>query len=185
MTNPSRLAQAEQIMDVQQTYPFDDAAFEASWKEEVELLLAALKAETDEEALDLTRQYWLHREERRRNNNFTANLSEFERQREWLEGLAKYAELAIGRTAASAPGYEPFPDLQEDPEFNGYRTRERFWSLQLDQVRQILNNEGTIWFYYSGFAQAVLLDRLLPGWKESAMAEGKAPEDLLREAISQ
>ena len=99
-------------------------------------------------------------------------LADFERQREWLEGLAKYAELAIGRTASMTPGYEPLPDLNDDPDFNDYSTRERFWFQQLDQGRRILKNEGEVRLYYSGFAQAVVLDRLLPEWKIQALSEG-------------
>ena len=36
---------------------------------------------------------------------------------------------------------------------------------------------------YSGMAQAVLLDRLMPGWKDRAWAEGVWLEDLLVEAV--
>ena len=42
--------------------------------------------------------------------------------------------------------------------------------------------EGDGRFYYSGFAQAALLDRLLPGWKERAMLEGVWLDDLLKVA---
>jgi len=38
-------------------------------------------------------------------------------------------------------------------------------------------------FYFSGFAQAVLLDRLMPGWKEQAFQPEIWLEDLLRQAI--
>jgi hypothetical protein len=38
-------------------------------------------------------------------------------------------------------------------------------------------------FYYSGFRQAVLLDRLMPGWKVRMWSEGIWLEDLLREAV--
>ncbi|MFO7624532.1 MAG: hypothetical protein R6V73_09280 [Anaerolineales bacterium] len=39
-------------------------------------------------------------------------------------------------------------------------------------------------FYYSGMAQAMLLDELLPGWKEQALREGVFLEDLLRSTLS-
>lgn len=181
MTNPSRLAQAEQIMDVAQAYPWDDTAAEASWKEEVELLLAALKAETDDEALDLTRQYWLHREARRRDNNFTSNLSEFERQREWLEGLAKYSELALGRLAGSTSSYAPVAAVQSDPDFSAYSRQEAYWQQQLNEASGSALRSGETRFYYSGLVQAALLDRLSPGWKERILTTDLALEDLLRE----
>ena len=38
-------------------------------------------------------------------------------------------------------------------------------------------------FYYTGMAQAFLLDRLMPDWKSSIFSEGVWLEDLLRQAI--
>ena len=185
IVNPQHFAKAEEAMRLENEYPWDDITLRDAWQKELDLLVDAATAESNAEAAELARQFLAQRDARRTQSKLSPDLVDFERQREWLEGLAKYAELAIGRTAASTPGYEPLADLKDDPEFNDYRTRERFWSQQLDQVRSILNSEGTIWFYYSGFAQAVLLDRLLPGWKESALSEGKPLEDLLRDAISQ
>ncbi|NKQ36994.1 MAG: hypothetical protein HF973_15450 [Chloroflexi bacterium] len=40
-------------------------------------------------------------------------------------------------------------------------------------------------FYYSGMAQAALLDRLLPDWKEQALTDGVFLEDLLETAVTQ
>jgi len=39
-------------------------------------------------------------------------------------------------------------------------------------------------FYYSGMAQAFLLDRLSPGWKQQILSPGVFQEDLLRRAVS-
>jgi hypothetical protein len=39
--------------------------------------------------------------------------------------------------------------------------------------------EGETRFYYTGMAQAILLDRLQRGWKEGAFQEGVWLEDLL------
>jgi hypothetical protein len=181
MTNPARLAQAEQIMRMEHSYPYEDAAFQASWKEEMDLLLAALDAETDAEALDLTRQYWLHREARRQEYNFTSNLSELERQREWLEGLAKYSELALGRLAGSSPAYIPVPEIQTDPDFAAYTRQEVYWKQQLTEATGSALRSGETRFYYSGLVQAALLDRLSPEWKERILTTDLALEDLLRE----
>ncbi len=38
-------------------------------------------------------------------------------------------------------------------------------------------------FYYSGFAQGVLLDRLMPDWKARLWSEDAWLEDLLAEAV--
>jgi hypothetical protein len=44
-------------------------------------------------------------------------------------------------------------------------------------------DEGDGRFYYSGFAQAVLLDRLAPGWKAQLFDEGAWLEELLAQAV--
>jgi hypothetical protein len=38
-------------------------------------------------------------------------------------------------------------------------------------------------FYYSGMAQAVLLDRLMPGWKDQVLVDGVSLEGLLMTAV--
>ena len=53
----------------------------------------------------------------------------------------------------------------------------------MNELKRMTNNEGEIRFYYSGMAQAVILDRLVPGWKDKAFAEGVYLEDLLRGAV--
>jgi hypothetical protein len=44
-------------------------------------------------------------------------------------------------------------------------------------------DEGDGRFYYSGMAQAFLLDQLMPGWKARAFDEGVWLDDLLAEAV--
>jgi hypothetical protein len=111
-------------------------------------------------------------------------LVDYERQREWLEGLAKYAELAIGRAAATTAGYQPAPAIANDPDFRHYTTRERFWSLQLDEVRRLSGRSGETRFYYTGAAQAALLDRLMPAWKAQILTTDMTLEDVLRAAVT-
>jgi hypothetical protein len=47
----------------------------------------------------------------------------------------------------------------------------------------LAGRSGETRFYYGGMARAVLLDRLLPGWKERALSDEVMLEDLLKEAI--
>lgn len=182
MINPERLAGAEEAMRLEDSYPWDDAFQRAAWQRELDWLVDAATASSDAQAAILAKQFLKERDTRRAQVSMTPELVDFERKREWLEGLAKYAELGIGRAGGTTPGYAPLQDLTADRSFHRYGTRDRFWSLQMDQVRSILGNEGEIRFYYSGFAQAVLLDRLYPGWKERAIAEGTALDALLRQA---
>jgi hypothetical protein len=185
IVNPVSFTEAEEVMRIKNGYPWDDTTQAAAWQKELDLLVDAAEAKTDIEAAELAGKFLAQREARRIQSELSSELADFERQREWLEGMVKYAELSIGRMAANTPGYESLPDLKDDPKFHNYRTRDRFWSMQLDQVRRILKNEGEVRFYYSGFAQAVLLDRLSPEWKKSAISEGMSLEYLLQDAISQ
>jgi len=50
-------------------------------------------------------------------------------------------------------------------------------------MRRMANDEGDGRFYYSGMAQAFLLDRLRPDWKSKAFDEDIWLEDLLAEAV--
>ena len=110
---------------------------------------------------------------------------EYERQREWLEGLAKYAEITLGpvtQAAVEAGTYRPLDALEEDDDFHGYRARERHWAQQLTEVKRMAGREDTR-FYYMGFAEGVVLDRLMPDWKARAMDEGVWLEGLVAEAV--
>ena len=180
---PARLAEAEAANRSESLYPWDDPALASAWQQELDLLVQAVRAPTDEQAADLVRQFLAQRDERRA--GLSQEFINYERQREWLEGLAKYAELAIGRLAGATPDYAFLPALSADPDFSEYATRERFWQGQVDEVRRTAGREGETRFYYGGMAQGVLLDRLLPDWKERAFDPGVMLEDLLREAVGQ
>jgi hypothetical protein len=53
-----------------------------------------------------------------------------------------------------------------------------FWAVMETVVVASNRDDGR--FYYSGIAQAVLLDRLTPGWKDQIMADGVFLEMLLK-----
>lgn len=178
-----RLADAE--MAIRQwggRYPWDDDGLRDAWQVEVDLLAQALQATSDGEAAALARQFLETRDRRRA--EFDPAWVEYERQREWLEGLAKYVELEVWRQASITSTYAPLLAMAADPEFEGYATFEPRWEQEVSQLRRATAEADTR-FYYTGMAQAVLLDRLAPGWKEQAMGEGVFLEDLLRAAVGQ
>jgi len=183
MVAPGRLSAAEFAASLEGQYPWENEATEQAWQAELDALYAAVTAASDDEAAQYARQFLALRAERRASSALPANLADYERQREWLEGLAKYAELVLQREAGRSADYAPLPAIEGDPDFHAYRTRERFWSQQLGEVRRMTNRSGEVRFYYSGMAQAVLLDRFAPGWKEQAWSEGIWLEDLLAEAV--
>jgi len=183
MVAPGRLAAAEFAAPLEGQYPWENEATEQAWQSELDALYVAVTAASDDEAAQYARQFLALRAERRASSALPANLADYERQREWLEGLAKYAELVLQREAGRSADYAALPAIAGDPDFHAYRTRERFWSRQLGEVRRMTNRSGEVRFYYSGMAQAVLLDRFAPGWKEHAWSEGVWLEDLLAEAV--
>ncbi len=180
---PDRLADAEFAAPLEGQYPWEVEAAEKAWQAELDALHAAATAASDDEAAQFARQFLALREERRSAHALSADMVDYEQQREWLEGLAKYAELAIQREAGRSSDYAPLPAIADDRDFHSYRTRERYWSQQLGEVRRMTNRSGETRFYYSGMAQAALLDRFASGWKAQAWSPGVWLEDLLTEAI--
>jgi hypothetical protein len=184
MEAEGRLYAAERAASLEDRYPWEDEASEEAWQAELDLLHSAVEASSDAEAASLAREFLARREERRAAPGTSDELVDYERRWEWLEGLAKYAELSIQRQAGLSEGYLPLPAIGNDPDFHGYRDRERFWGQKVDEIKRMSGRSGDTRFYYSGFGQAVLLDRLMPGWKARAWSEGVWLEDLLAEAIT-
>jgi hypothetical protein len=180
----SRLYAAERVAAFEDQYPWENDALEQRWQEELSLLHQAVEASSEAEARVLAAQFLAQRAARRAAEGMVTQGMEFERQREWLEGLAKYAELSIGLEAARTSSYAPVAALEDDPAFKHYNTRERFWSRQMGEIQRMEGREGEVRFYYSGMAQAVLLDRLMPGWKSRVWDEDVWLEDLLIEAVN-
>ena len=185
MAAPGRLAAAEWAnIRYQEDYPHDDEAFMADWQAELDLLMAAVRAEDKAETAVLAQQFLDQRAARRMAANLSAPLVDYERQREWAEGLALYNELNILRQAESADDYQPAAGMAEDPEFDDYQTFATRWRQEVSQIGRMAGNEGDGRFYYSGMAQATLLDRLLPDWKAQIFEEGVFLEDLLATAVA-
>jgi hypothetical protein len=164
-------------------YPYEDPAFTADWQTELDLLADAVQAESEVETAELARQFLDQRQKRRKAANIEAALIDLERLKEWEEGLAKYTELAIWRSAAEDSNYAPLPAMAGDPGFSGYKNFSKIWLQQIQQIRSMAKDDGDTRFYYSGLAQAAILDRLAPGWRTRILTENVAMEELLQEAV--
>jgi len=166
-------------------YPWVDKAGIGAWQKELELLQAALKAEDKEITRQLAKQFLDQRTNRRKLMNLSAELIRYETQREWIEGMARYAELETWRLAAVDEEYQPIPEMKSDHKFKDYNTFEQRWKRELDQIVRMAEDEGDGRFYYSGMAQAFLLDRLHPSWKLTLGADPMLNlEDLLEQAMT-
>ena len=174
-----QLAASESMYSVEEGYPFD--AMEEPWKQEMKLLIQAAQASTDSDATSLARQFLQLRLSRRA--SLSSAQVELERLREWEEGLAKYAELEIARQASADPVYHPVDSISQDKDFKHYHAQQQFWSEQLREAANTQGRSGDTRFYYSGFALAVVLDRLSPGWNTSALPGGAYLDELLQQAI--
>lgn len=179
-----RLQDAELAYQDDADYWAADAAMQEAWRQEVDLLAQALEAESDAEARTLTQQFLEQRQARRSEHDLGPALVDYERRLEWLEGLAKYVELESWRLAAKTPGYEPLPEMADDPDFKAYDSFDKQWSQEVAQMKRQASIKGDVRFYYTGMAQARLLDRLAPDWKSQIMGEGVWLDDLLWQETS-
>jgi hypothetical protein len=182
MTAPQKFAEAELLNQYADQYPWDDESLQADWQKELDLLADALRSTERAQTVELVRQFLSWRAARRTRANLSPELIAFEQNREWLEGLARYSELEIWRQA-SIGDYVPAPEANSLKDFEGYVDFESRWSSELAQITRMANDDGDGRFYYTGMAQAFLLDRLSNGWKETAFEEGIWLEDVLNEAI--
>jgi hypothetical protein len=179
---PEKLDAAEQSARLEKDYPWD--ASQTAWQAELDALAAAVQSSDRDEQVRLVKRFLELRRQRRASLGLPQSMVDYERQREWLEGLAKYAELSIG-LAASGPAYQPVQGLARlDAQFKGYAEYRRFYQEQLTEVNRLSGRSEETRFYYAGMAQAVILDRIEPGWKALVMQEGVYIEDVLEEALN-
>jgi hypothetical protein len=158
-------------------YAAAPARNQALFTVEGRVLRAALRAADDEAARKGVRRFLAVR--RLRQGELAPHLVGFEKGAESNEGLAEYAgarAVVAGMKAARDRRVEvPFTGL--DP---AAYLREKY--TRLDSLASVGRNDR-LKFYYTGSAQAFLLDRLLPGWKERVQKDAAVVQDLLAEAV--
>jgi hypothetical protein len=183
MLATEKLAFAENAsIKYESQYPWQNTSLQADWQQELDLLAEALKSSDPSQVVDLTRQFLDLRSARRSSAKLSAQLVTYEQQREWEEGLARYAELEVWHLA-NKESYTPLPETDQLSNFDGYAGFEKRWSQELQQMPRMADDEGDGRFYYTGMAQAYLLDQLMPGWKTRAFEEEIWLDDLLAEAV--
>ncbi len=174
---PLRFAKALAAYKAEAHYPAKEQDFAAAWTSEGSALAQALQAADKAEAEGLARRFLEIREARRKKAGLGPDLLNFEREIEWLEGLAKYAEVRLYELAALQPAHSS--PVRAKPTLHPI--------LQWDFVRlerQLGTQEGDLRFYLSGLAQARLLDRFSPSWKSAVPLDKVYLEDLLRAAVA-
>lgn len=181
--SPQKLEAAEGRFQTESAYWAVDESMREAWKEEIILLTQAMETDTTAEMVKLVKDFLAQRDQRREEYALSPAQINFERLIEWEEGLAKYVELAAWQFASTSTTYQPMPEIFNDPDFKGYQTFERRWSQEITTMKNQGIQASDTRFYYTGMAQAFLLDRLMPDWKSSVFLEGVWLEDLLRQAI--
>lgn len=170
---PERFRRARSVYEFEAEYPFDDPVFSEAWTREGAALSRAMEAEDRTGTCAAVRRFLSVRGERREAVDAGPELPRFERELEWLEGLAKYAEIRFYELAAAA----------DDSALAGdYDPGLRRWSDELRRLRSSLGDQaGDFRFYLSGMAQARVLDRVRPEWKAGTLSSVDL-SDLLAES---
>ncbi len=181
---PQRLAEASKVGHLSSVYPWHETANSEGWIEEMNLLMEAYKNESNEAAQELVAQFLEKRIKRREKAKLTIETIQYEQKREWLEGLALYAELTIGMKASENLNYKPVKEIETVSEFRNYKTFANFYKRQIEEVKRAAQRHEENRFYSTGMLQAVMLDRLMPTWKNKAFNADVYLEDLLKKAVN-
>lgn len=182
MVVPGLLTDAEEALGRHgRSYPWDDSSFNGAWNAELNALADALAAKEKKATIELSRKFLSLRHTRRLSAGLDSASCKLEQLREWEEGLGKYTELALWKCAAADSAYRPVSGLLNDSDFGSYREFRGQWAQEMSTLR-FQSHGGESRFYYSGMAQAFLLDRLLPGWRTKILRENVFLESLLNEA---
>lgn len=150
---------------------------ESLFAREGDALASALGASTIRAARNEAARFIALRAQRRDATSDPAALGAFERQLEWMEGTARYADLQLillAGTRAYAPTkgvrYTP-ADLYRRTFLDGLAVR----APRPDGLRGRWQDLGA--------AEGMLLDRLAVGWREAAVPGRRSLEELLHQAV--
>jgi hypothetical protein len=144
---------------------------------EARILYAALQTGKTSELKQKVRQFLAVR--KLRQSEFEPRFAEFEKGAESNEGLAEYAG-----TKAVIIGIEGARRKQFSIPFSF--TDSRAYLLEKYEKLDSITNIGRnirLKFYYTGSAQAFLLDRLLPDWKAKVQMENASLQELLETSV--
>lgn len=167
--NEEKFLEADGSHRFLKNYPYDNEAFIELWNKEGSYLQKALYAENQPEMEMFVDSFLMVRTNRRNSSGINQDIIRAEKQLEWLEGSAKYAE---------SVSYEIAADLESDQ--YSFKSKNAYWELERkQQLGSLGESGGDNRFYNSGAAMAFLLDQLDPSWKSSAMKDSVYLEDLL------
>lgn len=179
-SNEKKFNNAEFSNSQTDSYPWNNQSNIDGWNNEAKFLMLAYETSDDSLAKLYLNKFIEARDKRRELAHISDQFVLFEKQREWLEGTAKYAELSIGVEAAKSKKYTPFPQVKDFKKFNYYENRVIFFKKQINEISRNMNRQDENKFYYSGLIQSLILDRFDKNWKTKILIDNLYLEDLLR-----
>lgn len=180
----NKFKKAESIARLSSEYPWESPVNQKGWSQEADELLKAYNSEADTSVHRYISKFIQLREHRRNTANISSQLIEYEKKREWLEGLAKYVELKTGIIASEATDYESIPEINELSDFKHYKNSSNYLKRQIGEAGRAASRSGESRFYYVGMLQAMLLDRIAPEWEKKIFKENIYLEDLLKANVN-
>jgi hypothetical protein len=156
--NEDRVKADETIHDVSSNY-FENERFESLIQSEGAYLQKALDADSKEDILRYVSLFLDTRKSRRAECLLTSAEIRGEREFEWLEGMARYAE------------------YQSSKESNS------IIRSSLDNIAEKVKMQSDDRYYSLGLAEGLILDKLGVDWKSIAFSDDFVFEDALEQAV--
>jgi hypothetical protein len=146
---------------------------EKQYAAEGQALVNALQATDKQVAREAAVEFLQLRQTRRAGQD--QSIVAYEQTTEWIEGLARYAEVALMLHASRAASNQALT----------YPAAAEIWQPFLDQLaKPAASPDGFRGRYYLlGAGQAFLLDRLGPDWKTQVLNEKQSLETVLTQAL--
>lgn len=172
---PGKFRKAGYVYNVINKYPYHDESIIQLWNKEGEMLARALESSDKKEIVACLSQFIKIREKRRQ--KLTPELIELEKRIEWLEGLAKYAEMKA---------YELAAGQGRGTGMINYKKGLPYWQQEIGRLKKLgeVSMGDDFRFYLSGMAQARLLDKLKLDWKKEVMKNDVFLEDIIINYLS-
>lgn len=168
---PEKFAASNSLAPLTDQYPYHRDSLNHLFSQEGKYLVAALETDSIAEKKRLCRKFLQTRHQRR--EQLPSQMVKFEKHYEWLEGLAKYAEVQAYKVAL---------DHRESLSLD-YQEGMPHWQTDRKNLRGLGRVDGSTRFYLSGMAQARLLDQIAGKWKKQAMTQDVYLEGLIRQVL--
>jgi hypothetical protein len=153
------------------SFPIFDLSQAALIGLENRILHMAVQQEEAKEIHRLAKMFVAVRSQRRQ--SLTEEVRRCEDRENFSEGTAFYAETRLSQLLQQ-PGERKSPLVRHDPDYKGYSEAGKIFHSYLEDILPPKDKPVTLGhhIYQNGMAQALLLDRVRPGWKKEMNTKG-------------